>query len=229
MHITSKSRWSPTSRTRLMLACGFWCIPTLILSMVQIDKPTYLFPEGTDSVIGLTAMMCDYYSMLIHNIIRGDNVLPIHLCYWADVIVIAPLSAHTLSRITLTLQGLLLFINFVTLVRSLSLAVALWKRAQHLEGLRRHGFTVAEEALKGQLWRLRDPQGKPPGVVGWWPSRAVINIFKMIDLAGKDGIAKVGGQEVYTCNKARLCSNEAMRAAELVKLDSLNKFLDVYC
>ncbi|XP_061996493.1 uncharacterized protein LOC133714369 isoform X8 [Rosa rugosa] len=69
MHITSKSRWSPTSRTRLMLACGFWCIPTLILSMVQIDKlslswPTYLFPEGTDSVIGLTAMMCDYYSML---------------------------------------------------------------------------------------------------------------------------------------------------------------------
>ncbi|PPD88961.1 hypothetical protein GOBAR_DD14097 [Gossypium barbadense] len=29
------------------------------------------------------------------------------------------------------------------------------------------------EAVKGQFWRLRDPQGKPPGVMGWWPSRAV--------------------------------------------------------
>ena len=25
----------------------------------------------------------------------------------------------------------------------------------------------------GQYWRLRDAQGKPPGVMGWWPSRAV--------------------------------------------------------
>ncbi|GMI83080.1 hypothetical protein HRI_001977300 [Hibiscus trionum] len=23
------------------------------------------------------------------------------------------------------------------------------------------------------FWRLRDPQGKPPGAMGWWPSRAV--------------------------------------------------------
>lgn len=30
-----------------------------------------------------------------------------------------------------------------------------------------------QEAVKGQFWRLRDKQGKPPGVVGWWPSRAV--------------------------------------------------------
>ncbi|KAJ0626087.1 putative alpha-amylase [Helianthus annuus] len=30
-----------------------------------------------------------------------------------------------------------------------------------------------KEAVKGQLWRLRDAQGKPPGVMGWWPSRAV--------------------------------------------------------
>ncbi|XP_074282432.1 putative alpha-amylase 2 [Silene latifolia] len=29
------------------------------------------------------------------------------------------------------------------------------------------------EAVKGELWRLRDAQGKPPGVVGLWPSRAV--------------------------------------------------------
>ncbi|KAG5250267.1 alpha-amylase [Salix suchowensis] len=32
---------------------------------------------------------------------------------------------------------------------------------------------ILQEAVKGQLWRLRDPQGKPPGVLGWWPSRAV--------------------------------------------------------
>ena len=27
--------------------------------------------------------------------------------------------------------------------------------------------------MKGELWRLRDPEGKPPGVMGWWPSRSV--------------------------------------------------------
>ncbi|URD97910.1 Alpha-amylase C-terminal beta-sheet domain [Musa troglodytarum] len=32
---------------------------------------------------------------------------------------------------------------------------------------------ILQEAVKGQLWRLRDSQGKPPGVLGWWPSRAV--------------------------------------------------------
>lgn len=30
-----------------------------------------------------------------------------------------------------------------------------------------------QEAVKGQYWRLRDPKGNPPGVIGWWPSRAV--------------------------------------------------------
>ncbi|PRQ32095.1 hypothetical protein RchiOBHm_Chr5g0042561 [Rosa chinensis] len=51
----------------------------------------------------------------------------------------------------------------------------------------------------------------------------------MVDLAGKDGIAKVGCQEVFICNKTRFCSNEAMKTAKLAKLDSLSKFLDVYC
>ncbi|CAA6666741.1 unnamed protein product [Spirodela intermedia] len=32
---------------------------------------------------------------------------------------------------------------------------------------------VLQEAVRGELWRLRDSQGKPPGVMGWWPSRAV--------------------------------------------------------
>lgn len=33
---------------------------------------------------------------------------------------------------------------------------------------------VLQESMKrGELWRLRDSQGKPPGVVGMWPSRAV--------------------------------------------------------
>lgn len=27
--------------------------------------------------------------------------------------------------------------------------------------------------MKGQYWRLRDSKGKPPGVMGWWPSRAI--------------------------------------------------------
>lgn len=33
---------------------------------------------------------------------------------------------------------------------------------------------VLQEALEhSQFWRLRDPAGKPPGVIGWWPARAV--------------------------------------------------------
>uniref|UniRef100_A0A2N9FLH0 Alpha-amylase n=1 Tax=Fagus sylvatica TaxID=28930 RepID=A0A2N9FLH0_FAGSY len=32
---------------------------------------------------------------------------------------------------------------------------------------------ILQEAVKGQLWRLRDPLGKPPGVLGLWPSRTV--------------------------------------------------------
>ncbi|XP_078163645.1 alpha-amylase-like 2 isoform X1 [Carex rostrata] len=32
---------------------------------------------------------------------------------------------------------------------------------------------ILQEAVKGQMWRLRDERGKPPGVMGWWPSRAV--------------------------------------------------------
>ena len=26
---------------------------------------------------------------------------------------------------------------------------------------------------RGEFWRLRDAAGKPPGLMGWWPSRAV--------------------------------------------------------
>ena len=33
---------------------------------------------------------------------------------------------------------------------------------------------VLQEALEhNQFWRLRDSAGKPPGVIGWWPARAV--------------------------------------------------------
>jgi len=32
---------------------------------------------------------------------------------------------------------------------------------------------ILQEAVKGQLWRLADSQGKPPGMIGWWPTRAV--------------------------------------------------------
>ena len=33
---------------------------------------------------------------------------------------------------------------------------------------------VLQDALeKKEYWRLKDAHGKPPGVAGWWPSRAV--------------------------------------------------------
>lgn len=32
---------------------------------------------------------------------------------------------------------------------------------------------ILQVAVQGQLWRLRDAAGKPPGLLGWWPSRAV--------------------------------------------------------
>jgi len=32
---------------------------------------------------------------------------------------------------------------------------------------------ILHSALHGEFWRLIDPAGKPPGVMGWWPSRAV--------------------------------------------------------
>ncbi|XP_062225534.1 probable alpha-amylase 2 isoform X2 [Phragmites australis] len=32
---------------------------------------------------------------------------------------------------------------------------------------------ILQEAVKGELWRLRDPEGKPPGVMGWRSSRSV--------------------------------------------------------
>lgn len=34
-------------------------------------------------------------------------------------------------------------------------------------------YVTTQEAVKGELWRLRDAQGNPPGVMGLWPSRAV--------------------------------------------------------
>uniref|UniRef100_A0A0D9W2F2 Alpha-amylase n=1 Tax=Leersia perrieri TaxID=77586 RepID=A0A0D9W2F2_9ORYZ len=32
---------------------------------------------------------------------------------------------------------------------------------------------ILQEAVRGELWRLCDSSGKPPGVMGWWPSRSV--------------------------------------------------------
>lgn len=32
---------------------------------------------------------------------------------------------------------------------------------------------ILHSALHNEYWRLIDPQGKPTGVLGWWPSRAV--------------------------------------------------------
>uniref|UniRef100_A0A0E0LFL9 Alpha-amylase n=1 Tax=Oryza punctata TaxID=4537 RepID=A0A0E0LFL9_ORYPU len=32
---------------------------------------------------------------------------------------------------------------------------------------------IMNTAVEGELWRLIDPQGKAPGVIGWWPAKAV--------------------------------------------------------
>lgn len=32
---------------------------------------------------------------------------------------------------------------------------------------------ILQEAVNGQLWRLRDPNSKPPGMIGYWPDKAV--------------------------------------------------------
>eukprot|EP00897_Mesotaenium_endlicherianum_P007970 jgi/Mesen1/7200/ME000371S06282 len=32
---------------------------------------------------------------------------------------------------------------------------------------------ILQEAVQGQLWRLIDPNGKPPGMIGYWPAKAV--------------------------------------------------------
>jgi len=32
---------------------------------------------------------------------------------------------------------------------------------------------ILQEAVKGEYWRLKDKDGKAPGLIGWWPARAV--------------------------------------------------------
>lgn len=41
--------------------------------------------------------------------------------------------------------------------------VSPWPLSAHLQ----------EAVKKQQLWRLKDGAGKPPGLLGWWPNRAV--------------------------------------------------------
>lgn len=44
------------------------------------------------------------------------------------------------------------------------------------EGRRAFDFTtkgVLHAAMGGKLWRMRDQNGKPPGLIGWWSEKAV--------------------------------------------------------
>jgi hypothetical protein len=34
-------------------------------------------------------------------------------------------------------------------------------------------FSGIQALERSEYWRLSDEKGKPPGVLGWWPSRAV--------------------------------------------------------
>lgn len=36
-----------------------------------------------------------------------------------------------------------------------------------------HIFSGIQALERSEYWRLSDEKGKPPGVLGWWPSRAV--------------------------------------------------------
>ncbi|RHN39393.1 putative glycosidase [Medicago truncatula] len=38
----------------------------------------------------------------------------------------------------------------------------------------------SRNSVKIEFWRLRDAQGKPPGVIGWWPSRSHWNFEELI-------------------------------------------------
>lgn len=35
------------------------------------------------------------------------------------------------------------------------------------------GLKSLQALERCEYWRLSDQKGKPPGVIGWWPSRAV--------------------------------------------------------
>ena len=55
---------------------------------------------------------------------------------------------------------------FVILCRDISLHVLIY--LFYME------FIFATQALeRSEYWRLSDEKGKPPGVLGWWPSRVV--------------------------------------------------------
>ena len=54
---------------------------------------------------------------------------------------------------------------------------------------------------KCEYWRLSDQKGKPPGVVGWWPSRAITfienhdtgstQVFTSLSLSSRSESAKM--------------------------------------
>ncbi|KAJ0581053.1 putative alpha-amylase [Helianthus annuus] len=48
-----------------------------------------------------------------------------------------------------------------------------------------------QEAVKGQLWQLHDAEGKLPGVMGWWISRAATCFLTIITLVR---VSRVGGK-----------------------------------
>ncbi|MFS7962021.1 putative alpha-amylase [Helianthus anomalus] len=47
---------------------------------------------------------------------------------------------------------------------------------------------LMQEAVKGQLWQLHDAEGKLPGVMGWWISRAATCFLTIITLVRVSGV-----------------------------------------
>nr|GEV03232.1 coatomer subunit beta'-3-like [Tanacetum cinerariifolium] len=76
-------------------------------------------------------------------------------------------------------------------------------------------FSTPDAIVKGKLWRLCDAHGKPPGVIGWWPSRSVTFLDNQWVVAGADDMHirlynyntmdKVKTLEAHTHNVSAVC------------------------
>ena len=58
-----------------------------------------------------------------------------------------------------------------------------------------HAGVLQEAMGRGEYWRLIDSQGRPPGLLGMWPSRAVTFVENH----------DTGAQDLH-CPPARTCS-----------------------
>ena len=56
----------------------------------------------------------------------------------------------------------------------LGIGCAYWQTSLCLPSMRVCANSVLLCRQRNEYWRLKDAEGKPPGLVGWWPSRSVL-------------------------------------------------------